>query len=502
MLTDATTPGSDDWYLVELANQLGRGFPRLQRLDSYRDGTFVVPVEADPAVKEAYKKFAQKARLTFADTICVQTVGRLNLRGFRTAAEDDTHGDKEATRIMRANRLQVQLLDVFDTKETHGAAFVVVGLDENRLPFATFRDGWTVTTMPNQLRPWESDAALIATFDPFNQQDVLTLLRPGYMRVAVKPAEQSTIPQDGTEWQAGLDWDWVGGPMALGFTERVPVVKFANRNSLGGFENHIDSIDRVTEDILQRLTITAMQAFRQRAVTPGDGKPLPEFYPDDHETNPGERINYDEIYKGGPAALWFLPEGAKIWESAPTDINGLILAEGKDLEHVAAVTGTPLYALSPDAQQSAEGAKLARDTIRTKVRDRQVRDGESAAMLMSILFEAYGDATRAEVEAIEAMWGPMEYTTKADVAEAARAAKQAGKSARFIDEYIFELTPEQMELEAMNRRDEQFQDSLMEVSANGDFGSGGNSARGTQALTDGASDPAPLGALGELRPVE
>src|SRR5690606_20613755 len=116
-----------------------------------------------------------------------------------------------------------------------------------------------------------------------------------------------------------------------------------NPRGLGEYENHTDSIDRITEDILQRLTITAMQAFRQRAITPGDGKPLPENYPADHPTSPGEPINYDEIFKGGPAALWFLPEGAKIWESTATDINGLINAEDKDIEHLAAVTGTPLF---------------------------------------------------------------------------------------------------------------------------------------------------------------
>src|SRR5690606_5358938 len=142
--------------------------------------------EADPAVREAYKKFARKARLTFADTICVQTVGRQNLRGFRTAAEDDVNGDREAARIMRANRLKVQSRNLFDRKAVHGRAYMVVGLDENRVPFATMRDGWSCTAMPDPVRPWLNTAALIATYDQFNQRDVLTLLRPGYVRVAVK----------------------------------------------------------------------------------------------------------------------------------------------------------------------------------------------------------------------------------------------------------------------------------------------------------------------------
>src|SRR5690606_39861328 len=116
-------------------------------------------------------------------------------------------------------------------------------------------------------------------------------VRPGYMRVAVKEAKQTTIPNDGTPWSPGLEWDWAG-TSTYGFTDRLPVVPFTNPDNVGEFERHLDSLDRITEDILQRLTITAMQAFRQRAMETGE-KGLPEYYPDDHPQFPGERINYD-----------------------------------------------------------------------------------------------------------------------------------------------------------------------------------------------------------------
>ena len=447
MLTEALIPGTDDWYLAELGNKMGANFPRLKRLESYRDGTFVVPDEADPAVREAYRKFASKARLTIADTIVTQVVGRQELRGFRTAAENDANGDKEASRLIRLNDLDVQFAEAFDKKAEHGESFGIVAIDENGEPFGKMLDAWTCAVMMSEIRPMQVDAALVATWDPINQQDVLTLLRPGYMRVAVKPGKESSIPTDGTAWEPGLNWDWVGGAAALGFTERVPVARWADPRGLGEYENHTDSIDRITEDILQRLTITAMQAFRQRAITPGDGKPLPENYPADHPTSPGEPINYDEIFKGGPAALWFLPEGAKIWESTATDINGLINAEDKDIEHLAAVTGTPLFSVSPAEGQSAEGAKLSRETIRTKVRDRNRRDGRVAADFMSLLFEANKDQQRADRTEIVTMWGPMEHISKAEVAEQARAARQGGMSLRGINEHIYQMSPDELQLE-------------------------------------------------------
>ncbi|MGK0740426.1 hypothetical protein ACSHWG_00855 [Leucobacter sp. Z1108] len=493
MLSEAGIPGTDDWLLVKLATELGNGFPRLYMLDTYRDGTFVVPIEADPAVREAYKKFANRARLTFADTIVTQTTGRLNPRGFRTAAANDANGDREAARIMRMNHMEVQFRDMLDAKTHYGKAFGIVGLDDMREPFATVRDPWSVAVQMNAIRPWLVDAAVVATHDPVLELDMLTLFRPGTMRVAVKPAKQTTIPTDGTVWNPTRNWDWAGGPVALGFTERVPVVKLENPRGIGEFENHIDSIDRVTEDILQRLTITAMQAFRQRAITPDPENPMPEYYPEGH-AKAGEKIDYDEIYKGGPAALWYLPAGAKIWESQPTEIQSLIMAEAKDLEHLAAVTGTPLYSLSPDANQSAEGAKLARETIRTKVSTRQARDGDPFTEFMSIMFEAHGDTVRADRTELTMIWGPQEAVSKADRAEAARAALQAGRSQRFISEHIFELTPDEMALEEANLRDEQFQASLMGVTSGANNGNGGTSLR-PATVASGATDPGAAGVV-------
>ncbi len=503
MLTEALIPGTDDWYLVELGKELGANFPRIAMLESYRDGTFVVPVEADPAVREAYKKFARKARLTIADTIVTQVVGRQDLRGFRTAAENDANGDREAARLMRQNDLDVQFSEAFDKKAQHGVSFGVVAIDPvTGEPFGKILDSWSVAVRMSEIRPMQVDAAIIASWDPFNQQDVLTLLRPGYMRVAVKPGKQSTIPRDGTQWEPGLAWEWTGGPIPLGFTERVPVVRWSNPHGLGEYENHIDSIDRITEDILQRLTITAMQAFRQRAVTPGDGRALPSHYPDDHPESPGEPIDYDEIYKGGPAALWFLPEGAKIWESSPTDISSLINAEDKDIEHLAAVTGTPLFSVSPAENQSAEGAKLSRETIRTKVRDRNKRDGRSATEFMSLLFEANGDQQRADRTEIVSMWGPMEHISMAEAAEAARAARDGGMSLRGINEHIYQMTPDEMQQEEMSIRDEQFQNSLMGVTVDAGNGQNAGPPRAAETVADRAAPPAAARAVGELQPVE
>lgn len=499
MLTEAQVPGTDDWYLTQLGNQMGENFARIAMLDSYVDGSFVVPDNSDPATREAYMRFANRARLTFANTIVDQKVGRQNLRGFRTAAEDDINGDREAARIMRLNHFQAQFKDLQRAKYKHGEAYMVVGLDPEGEPYFRMYDQWDVGVMKDPLRPWLVDAALMIARDDVLELDILILMRDGYMRTAVKEAKESTIPRDGTTWTPGTEWEWVASS-PFGFTERMPVIPFSNADSVGEFERHIDSLDRITEDILERLTITAMQAFRQRAMETGESG-LPEYYPEDHPEFPGERIDYDKIYRAGPAALWLLPKGAKVWESTPIDMANLTTSEKKDLEHLAGITATPLYAFSPDVNGSAEGAMLQRETIRTRILESRTRDEESLAQFMSIAFEAYRDASRADPAEIYTMWGQIEYVSKAGVSEAARAARQAGKSQRFIDEFIYELTPEEMELEAQNLRDEQFQASMMEGAAGvtNSFGSG--SARPAETLTSGDAATGSTGPVGELQPM-
>lgn len=499
MLTEADVPGTDDWFLHEIASEMGENFERLKMLDSYDDGSFVVPVEADPSSAAAYQRMAKKARLTFGATIVDQKVSRMNLRGFRTAAEDDVNGDREVNRLLRMNQWKAQFRKLQRWKALYGESFVVIGLDEFNEPFMTARNPWTVGVKMNSIRPWVTDAAVIASRDDLNGLDVLTLVRPGYIRVAVKKAKQPTIPQDGTKWTPGLDWTWAQST-AVTWTERVSVVPYRNPDGRGEFERHIDSLDRLTQDILERLTITSIQAFRQRAIETGEHA-LQQYYPEGHP-QAGEEIDYDEIYKAGPAALWLLPKGAKIWESAAVDMTSLTLAETKDLEHLAGISGTPLYAFSPDVQGSAEGARLQRETIRSKILDARELDDGSLTVTVSILLEAYGDQGRSDIAEITVMWGQIEYVSKADVSEAARAAKQAGLSQRGINEHIFEMTPEELELESQNLRDEQFQTMLMGGAPDGANDPNGGAARAPEALPGGAAPTDPPGVVEELQPVE
>jgi hypothetical protein len=126
-----------------------------------------------------------------------------------------------------------------------------------------------------------------------------------------------------------------GGP-----PDRMPIIRFRNRGGRGEFERHLDTLDRINDQIMSKVVIAKVQAFRQMAI---------ENLPDNVEQiDPGPvtwrpwRSTTPTRSRRPPVRLWRLPEGAKIWESTPTDLGPLRLSIKDDLENLAAVTQTAL----------------------------------------------------------------------------------------------------------------------------------------------------------------
>jgi hypothetical protein len=183
----------------------------------------------------------------------------------------------------------------------------------------------------------------------------------------------------------------------------VPIVPFFNQDRRGEFESHVDLLDRINWIVLQRLVITAMQAFRQRA-TKGD---LPE------SDEAGEPIDYSELFKPGPGALWQLPEGIELWESAQTSLQDVLLSVKDDITHLAAVTRTPISMLMPEGQnQSAEGASFAREGLVFKTEDRIARVDPSWERVMRIALALSEDTD--DPPEVNVRWMPAERQSLAE----------------------------------------------------------------------------------------
>jgi len=176
--------------------------------------------------------------------------------------------------------------------------------------------------------------------------------------------------------------------------DRVPVVRFQNRRGVGEFEPHIDLLGRINHQILQRMVIAALQAFRQRALL---GAPLRD--------KDGNLIDYGALLVADPGETWAFPKDVTMWESSQVDLTPVLAAVEHDVRHLAAVTQRPMTVFNPESvNQSAEGAALAREALVFVVLDRIARATESWRDVMSLSFLFLKDEVRAERAKIEVMW--------------------------------------------------------------------------------------------------
>lgn len=214
------------------------------------------------------------------------------------------------------------------------------------------------------------------------------------------------------------------------------MVVYTNPGGAGVFETHIDLINRINSGVLQRLSTMAMQAFRQRALKKEGDKPLPAV--DDK----GNAIDYAAIFEPAPGALWDLPPGVDIWESATTDASPMLAASKEDIRHLSAATKTPLPMLMPDgANQTAEGAMNTEKGFIFKCEAclAVVKLGLEAIIVKALETEGVADVGNVEVS-FEA---PARVTLSEKYSAAAQAAA-AGEPWGSIARNILKYSPDQI----------------------------------------------------------
>lgn len=437
MPIDTQTPRSPGWWFQKLFKELGEKQERLNRLDRYYRGDPDLPEGAENC-RPAYRTFQQKARTNFAELVVEAVRERMIPVGFRTGAEDDKFGDKEAWRIWQANSLDADAAMVDRAALSMGESYVIVGSVDPEIgaPVITPEDPRQVVAVFDPIRRRKALAALKVFHDDVLGVDLAYLYLPGWVYRAVRRNVQSGA---GMTYDVS-GWEWLESPQQTR-VPFVPVVRFAYRPQLDGctlgeFEDAMDVLDRINFMLLQRLVITAMQAFRQRALK-GD---LPDT---DADGNP---IDYNGMFRSGVDALWNLPQGVEIWESAAADITPVLTAVRHDVQDLAAVTRTPLFYLTPDAANgSAEGASLAREGLIFKTLDRLPHAGESWEQVMSYAFAFAGDQTRARRADMEVIWAPPERFSLAERYDAASKASAAGVPWATVMADVLQFSPQQVE---------------------------------------------------------
>lgn len=439
-MIDTQTPFSPGWWLDRLEQRLTRRKDHLDRLWRYYIGDPDLPEGAE-GYREAYRAFQRKARNNYARLAVKATRDRIILNGFRTGADDDENGDKAARDIISANGLRVEYGDLHTYVLVMGVGYTIIGgptAGTAGRPTITVEDPRQVITEHDPVNNRRVRAALKVFSDDVTGQDLAYLYLPGKVYVATRKATSGTsVDYTGNGWE----WSNKSAPLPRGFEDVVPVVRFRNEDGLGEFEPHLDLLDRINKTVLDRMVITAVQAFRQRAIV-GD---LPETDED------GNEIDYAEIFRPGPGELWQLPDGVSIEELGQTDVRPILEAIKDDVRDFAAVTSTPLYFISPDAANgSAEGASTMREAHVFKCEDRITRMSDPHAQTMAHAFRFDGDTVRADLLTMEPLFRPAERFSLVEKSQASSQAQDVPWRTRMTD--IWQFSPDkvaEMESERM-----------------------------------------------------
>lgn len=430
MAIDTTEPFSDGWWLKRLYDQLRVQQRECDALQRRFEGNAPLPFVSD-IQKSAVKWFVEKSRTNFEKVIVNAVLSRLRIRGIRTAVADSDRGDAQAFQTWLTSRGKLWTLDVHKMTLAMKRGYVIVGKDTDGSLLVTAEDPRLVTAITDPANPYKVLAALKLFHDDVNDCDVARLFLPGRMRVAKKPRKRAPGSSDVRFNPAAFYWDedvfnevgelvsegesgmidWLAETDAQGVVQGglVPVVPFVNEDEMAEFEPFIPQIDRINQQILQRMTIATIQAFKQRAF-----KGLPRKDPDT-----GEDIDYDAIFVADPGAVWNIPETAEIWESGQVDMTGILAAIRDDVKDLYATSGTPGYLASPDAANaSAESASLQREMTAFKVECRQDRFEPAHQLVAELIFRTLGDAKRSQPGTIHMIWAPVERYSMAEKANA------------------------------------------------------------------------------------
>lgn len=338
-------------WLPILAKRHDEAAARIARLRSYTNGNPPAP-EMTAKTRESWIMFQRKACMNLGGLVVVSAVELMRLNGI-TIGKGREEAELRARRILRDNRFDTVLSDALTWALTDGVAYLLTARDENGRAVITAESAEFVTAAADPLDQFRARAALKVWRDLDEGLD-FAFVWDGTNRARfarpIRDREQKLITR-----VSGGDWTLV----EVTEVGRVPLIILQpNPDGRGAFEHDTGIIDRAHLTILNRLVLTAMQAFRQRVIKGN-------LAAEDENGNP---IDHSGDFSPAPGAVWNLPDGVDLMETGTTDITPILTSAKADLRDLAMATRTPISALDPDsANVSAEGARSAKDGLVNRV---------------------------------------------------------------------------------------------------------------------------------------
>lgn len=426
MLSQNPLPDSPDWWLLRLGQRLQDETPRFNLLESYWLGDPPLP-HGNRKMREAYRRLQRIARTNFGNLVTEAMVERQKVVGFRAGSDATIDADKEAWKWWQANDLDANQCLVHRAAAQMSRSYVIVGeraadevYDDDDVPggvLITPEDPRQVIheSAPEDRR--DVKAALKTWWDDVDgcQRAILFLPDTIHYFATRKRARDSADPL----WTAANwfvdDSEHPGGSVVNALGE-VPVVPFVNRpnmagEGLGEYEDCRDILDRINTVILDRLVVSAMQAYRQRWAT---GIEMTD-----------ENGNPDASFDPGADMLWAIAdEKAKLGEFGITDVTPIIKAAESDVMYLAAITRTPpSYLLAGIVNVSGNALALTETGLVSKITERNAELGSSWERVYRLAAKVAGSAVSVDAEVI---WTDPQFRSMNEMAAASVQLVSAG----------------------------------------------------------------------------
>lgn len=445
-------PSTPAEWLPVLLDRLEKRLPQIEKDRRYCNGRPDLP-EMGRNLRKSWERFQKKAITDFGGLAASSFTDRLRLIGVRIGETDNHPALPILRRIMRDNRVVVQVQDVVSDAIETGYGYLVAAGDSGTLlrekPESFYAE-------PDPVRSWQARAAIKVWRDSVAGVDYAVVMADG---VQQKFSRKSSIGGNVVTGLSGGAWGFDGPQWEL--PSSCPVAIFERPKGEGLISPHKGAIDRINLGKLQRLVTTAMQAFKQRAIKPG---PNGEGLPDEDED--GNSIDWGKILEPAPGAMWDIPVPIDIWESQPTDIRPLLEGEKTDLRDFAAVVGVPVMMLMPE-QQSATGA--AQIPMQFVLKARREIDRFKPALDLALVYALRDFSVDLGDETVESLWADPEFVTVTERFAAAVQAKGAGLSERTIKRDILHMSPDQIKQDEADKGADMLAAALLGVT-NGPIG--------------------------------
>lgn len=440
----ATTPA--EWLPI-LTRRLDLDLPRVRLLRRYVDGDAPLP-EMGPNLRASWQKFQREARTNWGYLIRESVADRIIPIGIQVGGSIDSPEAKQAQRIWRDNRMDLVFKEAVRYMLDYQIGYLTAWTDlETDRAVITADSPEFMYAAVEPLQPWRVRAAVKWWRDEDLEKDLAVVWVDDGYQLFSRPMYTNNTRRTRMLYRSSSD-TWTPEGEAEFTGAPPPVVVLQNPDGVGEFETHLDVINRINRGILQRLTTTAMQAYRQRALKAKEGTAgLPD------KDAQGNDIDWAKVFEPAPGALWDLPPGVDIWESQQTDIRPMLDGSMADVRQLAAVTRTPVSVLIPDAaNQAAAGSEFAKEGLVFKTGDRlKVAQISAAAVVLKGL-----QVEGVEVaDTLEVLFEPPRMVSMTEKYDAASKAKAAGESWKSIARNILGYSPEQIAQDALDRAEEQ-----------------------------------------------